>query len=286
MSNSIEISNFTKNYNSFKAVNNINLNVEAGTVFGLLGPNGAGKTTTIKAMTGRLALSTGSIRILGLDISTDAKKIHQEIGVVSEAQNLYEHLSVYENIDFFRQLFNIPKIKSDEIITRLDLEDKKNVKVSNLSKGLKQRVLLGRAILHSPKVLFLDEPTSGLDPKSSMDVLEFIRELKRQGTTVFLTTHDMEDADSLCDKIAFINKGNIIAVDTPKALKDQFGNSEVEIHYNDNGVEKEEVFSLNDTDIFPQIAKIHESFQVLSIHSKEATMKDVFLKLIEESGEL
>ncbi|OUR96598.1 hypothetical protein A9Q84_09640 [Halobacteriovorax marinus] len=285
MSNCIEITNFTKKYDLFTAVDDITLSVTKGSIFGLLGPNGAGKTTTIKAMTGRLRLTAGEISILGLDVTKDIKKIHQQIGVVSESQNLYEHLSVFENIDFFRQLYNIEKNKTDQIIKTLSLEHKRDNRVSGLSKGLKQRVLLARSILHSPKLLFLDEPTSGLDPSSAKEVLEFIHKIKELGTSVFLTTHNMEEADLLCDKIAFINKGSIVAVGTPKTLKDQFGNSDVEVTYRENGHEKTEIHSLEEKSIFHKISEIHQAHQILSIHSREATMNDVFLNIVEHSKE-
>lgn len=285
MNNIIEIQNFTKKYNSFTAVNDINLSVKRGSIFGLLGPNGAGKTTTIKAMTGRLRLTNGNIFVLDLDVKKNMKEVHQKIGVVSEAQNLYEHLTVYENIDFFRQLYNIDKNKTDQIIEILSLTDKRKEKISNLSKGLKQRVLLARSILHSPELLFLDEPTSGLDPSSSRSVHKFIRTIRDNGTTVFLTTHYMEEADLLCDEIAFINKGKIVAVDTPKSFKSKFGKNDIEISYRDNNQEKTAIYSLKESDVFSKIAQIHGQHQILSVHSKEATMKDVFFNVVKNAGD-
>lgn len=279
MNKCIEIKNFTKKFDSFTAVSDINLSVAEGSIFGLLGPNGAGKTTTLKAMTGRLSLTTGSISVLGMDVTSETKKIHQRIGVVSEAQNLYEYLTVFENIDFFRQLYDIEKCKVDEIIETLSLDKKRNEKVSALSKGLKQRVLLARSILHSPELLFLDEPTSGIDPGSAQEVHRFIRKIKNRGTTVFLTTHDMEEADSLCDEIAFINNGGIVEVDSPKSLKKRFGKSEVEIVYKENDEEKTMTFSMEESGVFSKIEKMHDLHQILAIHSKEATMKDVFLTI-------
>ena len=227
----IEITNFSKKFDSFLAVNDIDLTVKKGTVFGLLGQNRAGKITTIKAMTGRLFFTKGQILVLEHDVKKDIKKNHQLIGVVSEAQNLYEHLTVWENIDLFRQLYNVDKIKTIEIINTLSLEDKKNDKVSNLSKGLKQRVLLARSILHSPQLLFLDEPTSGIDPASALEVNYFIKQMKELGTTLFLTSHDMEEVDSLCDEIVFINDGQLVAIVTPKSLKKEYGTNEVDVSY-------------------------------------------------------
>lgn len=278
----IEIKNFSKNYDSFKAVDNIDLSVKSGIVFGLLGPNGAGKTTIIKAMTGRLSFSKGEISILELDVKKDAKDIHQLIGVVSETQNLYEHLTVFENIDFFRELYNVDKSRTIEIINTLSLENKKNDKVSSLSKGLKQRVLLARSILHSPKLLFLDEPTSGIDPASALEVHQFIKKMRQAGTTIFLTSHDMEEVDSLCDEIAFINNGEVVAKGSPKSLKKEFGKNEVEVSYFcEQKGEVCEKFSTEDNDVFIKIGNIHATKKVLSIHSQEATMKDVFLSIVK-----
>jgi len=286
MNEVISIKNFTKKYEKFIAVENMNLSVKRGSVFGLLGPNGAGKTTTIKAMTGRVSISKGSISVLDFNTENDINNIHQKIGVVSEAQNLYEHMTVFENIDFFRELYNIDKSKSDEIIDTLSLTEKRNTKVSKLSKGLKQRVLLGRSILHSPEVLFLDEPTSGLDPHSSNIVHNFIRNIRDKGTTVFLTTHYMEEADILCDDIAFIYKGHIVAQGTPKVLKNKFGSSDVEVSFIEDGVEKTQTHSMDSEDTFSKISELHKKHKILSIHTKEATMKDVFLNLVAQSEEV
>ncbi|EQC48912.1 ABC transporter, ATP-binding protein [Bacteriovorax sp. BSW11_IV] len=288
MNNVIEIKNFSKTFNSFLAVNNVELSVRRGTVFGLLGPNGAGKTTIIKAMTGRLSFSEGEIFILNLDVCKDIKKIHQLIGVVAEAQNLYEHLSVWENIDFFRQLYNVDKSKTNEIIDALSLNEKSDAKVASLSKGLKQRVLLARSILHAPQLLFLDEPTSGIDPESALEVHNFINQMKELGTTIFLTSHDMEEVDSLCDEIAFINGGKIVATGSPKKLKKEFGKNEIEITYFDEeGKEICETFPMDDSDVFVKIGNIHKTKKVVSLHTKEASMKDVFLSLVKNGqGEL
>ncbi|ATH09117.1 hypothetical protein BIY24_14545 [Halobacteriovorax marinus] len=282
MSNIIEIKNLTKSFENFKAIENVNLSVRSGSIFGLLGPNGAGKTTTIKTMTGRLTFSSGEISILGLDVRKDLKGIHQQIGVVSESQNLYENLTVWENIDFFRELYNVEKKNTDNIIETLSLLDKRNEKVSNLSKGLKQRVLLARSILHSPKLLFLDEPTSGIDPSSSFEVHDFILRMKELGTTIFLTSHDMEEVDSLCDEVAFIDRGKIVASGSPKYLKKKFGTNEVEVSYLDReGKEAVQCFNMDDGDVFEKISNMNLKDRILSIHTKEATMKDVFLSVIK-----
>lgn len=283
MEHIISVKGFSKNYKDFNAVDNINLSIEKGSIFGLLGPNGAGKTTTIKAITGRLTPTTGEISVLGLDVSKNTKEVHKQIGVVSEFPNLYKDLTVFENIDFFRELFSLDKSKTDEIIDQLELTDKRDVRVSKLSKGLRQRTLLARSIIHSPKVLFLDEPTSGLDPKSSLAVYEFIKELKERGTTIFLTTHYMEEADLLCDHVAFINKGKIVASGTPKLLKSKFGNKTVDVCFMDDEGEKNMTHVLNHGEDLVSVAEFHKGHELLSIHSKEATMNDVFISLINQS---
>ena len=183
-------------------------------------------------------------------------------------------------LDSFIMLIRVRRL---EIINTLSLEDKRNEKVSNLSKGLKQRVLLARSILHSPQLLFLDEPTGGIDPASALEVHNFIKQMKQLGTTIFLTSHDMEEVDSLCDEIAFINNGQLVAKGTPKSLKKEYGSNEVDISYiNDQGLEVCETFSIEDEDVFSKIGNIHSKKKVLSIHSKEATMKDVFLSVIKK----
>ena len=285
MDRAVEISNFSKNYDSFDAVKGVSLEVKKGIVFGLLGPNGAGKTTTIKSMTGRLSYQDGVINILGHNVQSEIKQIHQKIGVVAEAQNLYENLTVFENIDFFRELYEVRPERTHEIIKELSLQDKTKEKVSNLSKGLKQRVLLARSILHSPELLFLDEPTSGIDPFSTLEVHNFIRLMKKNGTTIFLTSHNMEEVDSLCDEVAFIVKGEIVASGTPKDLKRQFGENEIEVTYLSEDKEVIQSFDLSDRETFQKIGELHENYKVLSVHTKEASMNDVFLTLIRQMEE-
>ncbi len=282
MSNIIEVENLKKIYGSHVAVDNISFSVKTGTIFGFLGKNGAGKTTTIKNLTGQLFPTSGKIQVMGFDVETDIKSVHQHIGIVSENQNLYNNFTVFENIDFFRKLYNIKPERTNEIIEILKLQDKTNIRTSKLSKGLKQRVLLARSILHSPKLLFLDEPTSGLDPASSLDVQDFILEMKQDGTTVFLTTHYMEEADQLCDHVLFITDGKIKASGVPADLKKMHGKNQIELKYK---TEKEIITKLLDSDCdetYKKIMDVRHDHEILSIHSLEATLKDVFLKVTGE----
>lgn len=277
--NVIEVEGLKKNYGHLVAVDEISFSVESGTIFGFLGTNGAGKTTTIKCLTGQLFPTSGKIHVLGFDVDTEIKSIHQQIGIVSESQNLYGNFTVFENIDYFRQLYGMKRERTKEIIETLKLQDKSDVRTSKLSKGLQQRVLLARSILHSPKLLFLDEPTSGLDPASSLDVHEFINRMKENGSTVFLTTHYMEEADQLCDYIVFIAGGKIRAYGSPGELKKRFGKSTVEVKYRSPHGLVTELLDSTSEQTFQKLMELHKTSEIVSIHTLEATMKEIFLKV-------
>lgn len=278
----IEVNELTKKYDSFTAVDNISLLIKEGSIFGFLGHNGAGKTTTIKVLTGQLSYSSGSVNLFGLDISRDTKAVHEKIGIVSEEQSLYKNLTVFQNIDFYRKIYNLPPAKTLEIIERLDLLEKKDVKAFQLSKGLKQRTLLARSILHSPKVLFLDEPTSGLDPHSAQSILALIKEMKAAGTTIFLTTHYMEEAEELCDQVTFISKGKIIKNGSPMKLINEFSSDELEVTYQDGDQVTKKTLKLSDADVFNKIEDIKTKFKIFSIHTKDKTLKDIFIQLTKD----
>jgi ABC-2 type transport system ATP-binding protein len=221
--NIIEVSNLTKYYEGFLAVNKINFCVKKGEVFGFLGPNGAGKTSTIKMLVGLAKPSSGTATIDKKDIVKEIVKIKKTVGVVTEDSNLYDELSVADNLRFVGQLYGVSKIEREknikELLKRLGLEDKKDVKFAKLSKGMKRKVTIAAALIHKPKILFLDEPTTGLDVLSARVLRAMIKELNKEGVTVFLTTHYIEEAEQLCDNVAIISDGKIRAVGTPKSLK-------------------------------------------------------------------
>ncbi len=220
--NIIKISNLAKYYNGFLAVNKISLSVEKGEIFGFLGPNGAGKTSTIKILVGLAKPSSGTAAIDKLDVVKDIVAIKRNIGVVTEDSNLYDELSVEDNLDFVGQIYGVSRIERENAINgllkRLGLEDKRGVKFSKLSKGMKRKVTIAAALVHKPKILFLDEPTTGLDVLSSRILRSMIKELNKEGVTVFLTTHYIEEAEQLCDSIAIITSGKIRATGTPTSL--------------------------------------------------------------------
>jgi ABC-2 type transport system ATP-binding protein len=211
--------NLTKDYKTLRAVDHISFSVEKGEVFGFLGPNGAGKTTTIRMLTGQTAPTSGSAKVAGCDIVTERQKLKPKIGVVFEAQNLYQRLSARDNLIFMARLYNVDHSVVDETLAMIGLSHRGKDRVMDYSNGMKQRLLIARALLHKPEILFLDEPTRGLDPHIALEIRKIIAELSQNGTTVFLTTHYMEEADRLCQHVAFLNHGKITALDTPGNLK-------------------------------------------------------------------
>jgi ABC-2 type transport system ATP-binding protein len=219
----IEVTSLSKHWNQTKAVNGISFQVRKGEIFGFLGPNGAGKTTTIKMLVGLTKPTGGSASVCGHNILTEIRKVKQGIGVVPERSNLYDELTVYENLRFVSKLYHVPSTqresKINELIQLFQITEYKDRKFAKLSKGLKRRVVLAAALVHNPEILFLDEPTSGLDIMSARKLRETISSLSNQGVTIFLTTHYIEEAGELCDRIALLVKGRIQAIDTPERLK-------------------------------------------------------------------
>jgi len=224
--NAIQVQNLTRDFDGFRAVDGISFSVEAGEIFGFLGPNGAGKTTTIKMLTGQLRPTSGQAKVVGCDIVEERQLLKPQIGVVFESQNVYERMSARDNLIFFARLYGIPKSRVNEVLAQVGLTERARDNVKKYSNGMKQRLLIARALLHEPKVLFFDEPTRGLDPNIARDIRAMVADLAKHGITVFLTTHYMEEADQLSNRVAILNRGRIIALDTPESLKAEYGDSE------------------------------------------------------------
>lgn len=269
----------SKKYGDFEAVKNISFSVEKGTIFGLLGPNGAGKSTTIKILTCQLSPTSGFVYIGGFNTAVDAAAIKRRIGVVFESQNLYEELSVFENLNFFRQLYGASVEKITEVLEIVGMKENQKSKVKTLSKGMKQKIMIARALINDPDILFLDEPGSGLDPHSAREIRQMILDLKVQGKTILITTHNMEEADFLCDFLAIIHKGSIIAMDTPGNLKKKYGEDVLRIETVTGGIYESPLNTKASSDIFK---KLSDDSQIFLVHSKEATIEDVFIKLTGE----
>lgn len=221
--NAIEVENLTKYYGDLLAVDHISFVVCQGEVFGFLGPNGAGKTTTQRMLTTLLEPTEGRILIKGHDLAHDAYSAKRQMGLVPEESNVYDELTAWDNLTFTARLYRIPRseraAQSRELLETFGLWEKRNVKVAEFSKGMRRRLSIAMGILHKPAILFLDEPTTGLDAQSTRMIRNLIRQLNAEGTTIFLTTHQIEEANQLCDRVAIINHGQIAAIDTPEQLK-------------------------------------------------------------------
>jgi ABC-2 type transport system ATP-binding protein len=218
----IEVRNLVKRYGSFTAVDSISFEVMKGEVFSLLGPNGAGKTTTVEIIECLRSLTSGEVRILGMDVKRDTLKIKGRIGVLPQDFNAFDFLTVKENIDYFGGMFQ-KSLPADELIKAVDLGEKRDVWFKKLSGGLKQRVGVAISMVNDPEIIFLDEPTTGLDPKARRDVWAVIQDLKAKGKTVILTTHYMEEAEVLSDRVGIIDRGKFLALGTPHDIIEQYG---------------------------------------------------------------
>lgn len=276
MNNIIEMNNITKQFKSKEAIKRITFSVKQGEIFGFLGPSGAGKTTTIKILTSQLIPSSGEAKIFNRDVYSLKKDIFNQIGVLSDNSGIYERLSVEQNLILFADIHNIGRKSVDEILERVGLLEDKKREAKKLSRGMKQRLMLARTLIHKPKLLFLDEPTSALDPGTVNEIHKLLIELNKEGTTIFLTTHKMEEADKLCDRVAFLNDGKIVEIDTPENLKLKYAENAIEVKLKPN---KEKVIVKNDEEGARKISNWMLNNQLLSIHSKEPNLEEIFLSL-------
>jgi len=234
--NVIEADHLIKRFGSVTAVNDVNLVVREGEIFGFLGPNGAGKTTTMRLLTGVLTPDSGAVRINGIDIHRHPLEAKMQMGVIPESSTVYGDMSAEQNLQLSGQMYGMPRANRDrgvdELLSRMGLSEKRKLPVRTFSKGMKQRVSIACAIIHRPHILLLDEPTSGLDVQSRRLVIDTIRDMNEQGSTIFLTTHNIEEANTLCQKVCIINKGKIVAQDSPEQLKKMFDTTQsVEVSF-------------------------------------------------------
>lgn len=273
----ITVKDLTFSYGKDKqALHGLTFSVKDGEIFGFLGPNGSGKSTTQKILTGILKGHKGTVSLFSEDVrNLHTQEFFQKIGVLFEFPYLYANLSALDNLHYFASFYP-EKLRRDAEELLDELEFKKDFlrkPVSSYSKGMRQRVSMARALINNPKLLFLDEPTSGLDPAGAVLFRKIIEKERKKGTTVFLTTHNMVDADLLCDRVAFISKGTIAALDTPKNLKEQNSNHSIIIDYLYRGEQKEQTIEA------PELkAGVPFAYdELISIHSKEPTLEDMFI---------
>lgn len=275
----IKVEELTKSYGNTQVVKGISFAVEKGEVFGFLGPNGAGKTTSIRMMIGEIPHDKGIIEILGHRIPDDSAKIKSLVGVVPDCQNLYDRITVRQNLEFFASLNSIDHSQIDKVLSEVFLSEHQHKACKDLSRGLRQRALIARGLLHKPEVFFLDEPTSALDPHSAKMIRDLVLALKNNGTTVFLTTHYMEEADSLCDRLAIMNLGSIVACDKPEILKKQFGRQSVILEFISSGQLLSREFSLTNDIDKKELAELIRTQEIIKLHTQEASLEEVFMKV-------
>ncbi|BAQ24995.1 ABC transporter ATP-binding protein [Streptococcus troglodytae] len=262
-----------KIFNKTVALDAISFSIEKGQIFGFLGPSGSGKTTTINILTGQLMADNGQSSILGQDSRKLTSQELGKIGLVGDTSGFYEKMSLYNNLLFYSKYYGIDKTTVDNLLKRVGLYDSRKTVAEKLSTGMKQRMLLARALINKPRVLFLDEPTSGLDPATSQTIHSLILELKAAGTAIFLTTHDMNEATLLCDKLALLNEGRLVEQGSPKDLIQKYNKDKrVKLSYRD-GSER----ILDFTELGQAMAS--DSEKIIAIHSCEPTLEDIFIQL-------
>jgi ABC-2 type transport system ATP-binding protein len=305
--NALEVVGLAKHFGELLAVDSISFNVRKGELFGFLGPNGAGKTTTIRMLTGVIKPDKGTASILGYDLRKQGLKTRQMMGIVPEMANAYVDLSAWNNLMLVGALYGVSKKQrvgiAGSLLKKFELYDRRNHMVKGFSKGMKQRLLLCMALISEPQILFLDEPTSGLDVESQRLMKDTIREYNANGTTVFLTTHNMEEANQLCDRTAVINHGRIAAIDSPEKLRlRSSGLQSIEISF-DKPVNTKELLSIKGVQKVAKIGdklKLHveetsgvvdalvdfarsKELNIITINTIVPSLEDVFLKLVKES---
>ncbi len=303
----IQLSALSRSFGTLKAVDNLSMEIQSGTLFGFLGPNGAGKTTTIRLLLGLLTPSSGSGRVLGFDIRTEANLIRAQIGALLEHTGIYEEMSAEDNLDFYGRIYHIPpqdrKKRIRELLDEMGLWDRRKDLAGSWSRGMKQRLALARVLLHKPKLVFLDEPTAGLDVVSSAQIRRKLQRLvEREDTTIFLTSHNMAEVEQLCSQVALIKDGKLIAQGSPDELKSIKNNQRLlirgkgfseailsqlsnrpeirDVQRNTHGLELD-ILSRNDiTNLVSWL--VEEGVRIEEIRQDQNSLEDVFINLMEE----
>ncbi len=273
----ISVKGLSHSYGDHHAVDDISFDVAPGEVLGFLGPNGAGKSTTIKVLSGQVPQQQGEVTILGKSRKGDRKALQARINVAFEEKNLYDDMTAEENLVFFAKLYGVTDLDAEGLLRRVGLADRMKDRVDAFSKGMRQRLMVARCLVNKPDVLFLDEPTDGLDPVSSKSIRTLIQDEAARGCAIILTTHDMYEADQLSHRVAFINRGKLIAMDTPDALKQKYGKRSVTVRY--EGETDAQHIDLERADSGEAIAQAVKKPGLLSVHTEEATLEDIFVQL-------
>jgi len=276
---SIVIDRLTVKYGSFTAVESLSLNVRAGELFGFLGPNGAGKSTTIRVLIGTQKPTSGRVEVAGFSLPKDFARVKPLFGYVPDAENHVEEFTGRENLVLFAKLYGIPLSEVDKALGRLELSEAADLPVRTYSRGMRKKLLIAREILHRPSILYLDEPTANLDRHSTDVVRKLLRELAANGTTVFLTTHDMEEVEQICDRVAILCRGKLVECDTPVNFMTRHAERNVLVQFEREGVMQRESLDLDDDESRERLATIIRTEACVRLHSQEFQFEDVFLKL-------
>ena len=269
---------FTYPKSNKKAVNGVSFEIKKGEIFGFLGPNGAGKTTTQKIIIGLLKNYNGNVELLGRNLKSWKTEIYNRIGVGFELPNHYQKLTALENLEFFASFYRKKTIPPIDLLKMVELEEDANQRVVTFSKGMKSKLNFARSLINDPEVLFLDEPTTGLDPVSSRLIKNIIKGQRKKGKAIFLTTHNMTDADELCDRVGFIVEGKLVLVESPKDLKIKHGKKIVKVEYLKNKDLVSQEFNLKNIADNKNFLSLLKSGNVQTIHTAEATLEDIFIK--------
>ncbi|MHC9161349.1 ABC transporter ATP-binding protein [Exiguobacterium profundum] len=272
----IQVNGLKKLFGNEEALHDVTFTVGKGEVFGFLGPSGSGKTTTIKILTSQLAQTAGDATVFGVPVADlKQEQYRKRIGVLTDNSGLYTRLSIEENLSLYCDLYDEPKTRIDEVLNMVNLSGERKKRIDKLSRGMLQRVTLARALLHEPELLFLDEPTSALDPVNSRHIYKGIERLKAKGTTIFLTTHDMQEAEELCDRVAFLHQGSIQLLDAPNILRRKYATGSMRVELN-NGQTHEVTQTDEGAD---WLHKQMRAKNIASIHSNEPTLGDIFIEV-------
>jgi ABC-2 type transport system ATP-binding protein len=263
-------------YGSFAAVDGLDLDIRRGELFGLIGPNGAGKSTTIRVLIGQRRPSAGTVTIAGHDVVRDWSRIKPSFGYVPDRENHFEEFTGRRNLEFFGQLYGVPKLRADAVLKLVELDEAADLPVRGYSLGMRKKLLLARALLHEPQILYLDEPTANLDIHSAEVVHRILRERVKLGATVVLTTHDMDEVEKICDRVGIVCRGKLVALDSPLALRQEHTERKVDVIRKDG---ERLVFDMEDTGGRAALAALVTSGEVASVRTREFDFHATFLKL-------
>lgn len=272
----VRAENISHSFSAHQVLDKVNFQVEKGEIFGMLGPSGAGKTTLINILTGQLLQDGGTAELLGRDTRRLGAKERRQIGSMMDNLGLYDRLSIYNNLSFYADILHVPRQKINHILKELGLYEARNKAVAKLSKGMKNRLSLARALMNDAKILFLDEPTAGLDPATTREIHRTLRQQKEQGCTIFLTTHNMYEAQNLCSRVALLNGGKIVDMGSPAEICQKYNHlNKLNLTLRDGT----HVTLENNSSSAPAVKEYLEKDMITAIHSTEPTLETVFIEL-------